>query len=262
MTLTVTPSIPFLDQPAVLLDVSSSPAVTDVVWLSRIHPDGSAHRVLTTDYPSKLIGGTWTGYDFHAPFNVACTYIAQTASQVSAASVETWLASDDATWLIHPSDPELSVLVDVVTNISDTSFKDRSQRFQVLGKRDSVTRTDYPRGGESGSMSVMCDGAEAWSKLKALFADSGPILVNLKPLRGFVKEWKWIQPGDLTMSSPAGHDKIDVRIATFSYEETEQPDADAFPLWSFDDITALGKTFTELAAYYPDFRAMQLDLHV
>lgn len=262
MTLTVTTAVPYSDQPSVLLDVASSPAITDVVRLFRVHDDGSRYRVLTVDSPAKLIGGTWTGFDSHAPFNRSVTYVAETDTQTSAASAETWLVSDDSTWLIHRSNPELSVVVDVVTNIADTSYKDRSQRFDVLGKRDPVSRTDYPRGGESGSMSVLCDGPESWARLNALFADSGPILVNLKPLRGFIKEWKWVQPGDLKMSSPTGNDRVNVREASFSYEEVTQPDADAFPLWSFDDITALGLTFTQLAALYTDFRAMQLDLRV
>lgn len=256
MTLTVTAVASVGDVPAVLVDVTSSPAVTDLLRVYRVHEDGTRYRVLT-DLSATIIT-SWSGFDYHAPFNQAVRYVAETDSLGSAASPEVWLVSE-STWLIHPSDPDLSMWVDVVTNIADTSYKDRAQRFQVIGKRDPVTRADYPRGGESGSMSVLCDGPESWARLSALFADGGPVLMNLKPLRGFIKQWKWVQPGDLTMSSPTGHDRVNVRVATFPYEEVSPPDADALPVWTFDDVAATFATFDAVAAAYTDFRAMQLD---
>lgn len=261
MTLVVFANVVFGDQPCVQLDVASAPAITELLHLYRIHDDdGSRHKVLTVERQPKLIGGTWTGFDYHAPFNRSFSYQAISGDdQISPVSASEWLASDSF-WLIHPSTPSLSVLVDMVTAVDAYQYEDTSQVFRVLGKRLPVVRTDYPRGGETGAITILCESPASRAALKKLLAASGPVLLNT-PLTDDDLGWKWIQPGNLSIENPGPRVTVPVRLAKLPYREVEQPDADVSPVWTFDDITALGKTFDQLNAYYSNFRDMTLDLH-
>lgn len=239
MTLTVTAATVLGDVPTVQVDVSSSPAVTDALTVYRVHDDGSRYKVLAEDQ-QRIIGESWTGFDFHCPFNQAVTYVAQTATQVSAASAEVWVISDDTSWLIHPSDPDLSVMVDMITEVSDFQYKDRSVSFQVLGRKLPIILTDSPRGGETGTITVLCETQDSRDALKALFADGWVILVNT-PFTGDSIGWKWIQPGDLTIKNPSDRAHFGPRTATFSYTETSQPDVSS-SVWNLGDLKAQAVT--------------------
>jgi hypothetical protein len=208
---------------------------------------------------NATIVGSYVGIDYHALFNDAVTYHAETDALVSAESAEQWLISDDSTWLIHPTDPGLSVLVEkLVGPAAPYKYPSRASRFQVLNRRLPVHRTDYPRGGEAGQLVVKCESESTRAALKALLADDGVVLLNT-PYTDDDLGWKWIKPLDLDVSNPGGTFKFPFRYATIPYEETTQPDADTAGVWDYADLTAQfpgaysalataysGKTYTDL----------------
>ena len=256
MTLTVTTSTPGGDTPRVQVNVASSPAVTGPLRVFRTHADGSVHRVLLED--NANIVTTYAGLDFHSPFNQAVTYHAEAGGLVSVESAAQWLTSDD-TWLVHRSDQSLSVMVEkLIGPAAPVKFPSRANRYQVLNRRLPVFRSDYPRGGESGQLVVKCE-ADARPGLEALLADDGVLLLN-SPLPDL--GWKWIKPLDLDFSNPGGFQSFPFRYATIPYEESNQPDADEVPLWTSDDIAALGLTSAGLAALYTTSDNMKLDIRV
>jgi hypothetical protein len=250
VTLTVTTSVPPADTPRVQINITSSPSVTDALKVFRTHADGTVHRVLLE--AGAVVIGTYVGLDFHAPFNQAVTYHAEAAGLVSAESSDTWLVSDD-TWLVHRSDPDLSVMVEkIIGPAAPVKYPSRATRFQVLNKKLPVHRHDYPLGGETGTVVVKCESPESRAALQANRADDGVVLWN-SPFTDGEMPWMWIQPGDLDISNPGGFRLFPFRYATLPYEETEQPDADS-SLWTLDELKAHAvtayPTLTDLVTAY------------
>lgn len=264
MSLTVTAAPVYVDSPCVQVTVSSSPTLTAPLVVYRVHEDGTRYRVLMTANP--MLVGSWSGFDFHAPFNEDVTYTAAAAGLVSAASGVAWLSSDDTTWLIHPTEPALSFVVDQLMGPSAPYvYPTRSQSYQVIGRRLPVTRTDFPRAGERGQLVVKCETRESRDALKALLADDGPILLN-SPYASDDLGWKWVQFGDLTISNPGGFLSFPFRYATLPYTETTQPDADQAPVWTYDDLKAAAltssPTYTNLhSAGFATYDALKLNIH-
>ena len=250
MTLTVTASTPGGDTPRVQINVSSSPTLNGALKVYRTHADGSQYRVLLE--AGAAVIGTYVGLDFHAPFNQAVTYRAEAGGLVSAESGAVWLVSDQA-WLIHRSDPDLSVAVEkIIGPAAPVKYSSRATRFQVLNRRLPVHRHDYPLGGETGTVVVKCESAESVAALQANRADDGVVLWN-SPYTVGELQWMWVQPGDLDISNPGGVRGFPFRYATLPYEETSQPDADA-PVWTYAELAAravtLYPTYADLATAY------------
>lgn len=257
MTVTITARTASTPYPRVLLDVTSSPAVNGALKVWRNHPDGTRYRVLTE--PNPVLIGTWAGPDYHAPFRQMVTYTVETDAGLSAPSAPVYVQST-VTWLIHASGPALSVQVTkLIGPAAPYTYADRSQRFQVLGRRLPVTRTDYPRGGTNGQVIVKCETPQDRAAVKALLADNGPVLINT-PFTADDIGWMWVQPGELTISNPGGYREFPFRYATIPFIEVDPPDADQAPVWTFDQVAAAFATFDDVTAAYADFRAMQLDI--
>lgn len=242
MTLTVTATNGSLDVPAVLVSVVSSPAVTAPLTLYRVHEDGTRYRVLTEANANVIT--TWTGFDFHAPFNQWVTYVAEAAGLVSAGSPAVMVISDDATWLIHPSDPDLTVLVDkIIGPAAPYKYPGSAQVFRPLGSKLPVVRTSYPRGGESGQITVKCESPDSRAAVMACLEDNGPTLINTPNTADDIG-WKWVQFGDVDKLNPGGFTAFPFRYVVLPYMEVTQPDVDA-SLWT------LGELKTDAALNYP-----------
>lgn len=257
MTLTVTAGVVYADCPAVQVNVTSSPSVTDRVQVWRTHQDGSRWRVLTE--PNPVIVGSWVGNDYHAPFNQPVTYSAVAGGLTSAASGETWVPSDD-TWIVHASDPGLSVLVEkIIGPAQPYAYQDRAVEFAVLNRKNPLLRTDSPRGGESGQITVKCSTPEQRRGVKALLADNGAVLLNT-PYTDDEIGWKWVRVKESPVSNPGGFVDFPVRYVTLSYAEVDPPDADAFPVWTAGDLKAAYATAGLAKAAYTSARNMKLNV--
>lgn len=222
MTLTVTAvnRYTFDHPPALLLTATSSDsAASDYVDVWRIHGDGTEHRVLTGANP-RLSGGVWTGLDYHAPFNQSVTY--RVDGSESGSSAAAWVSSSQ-TWLIHASEPELSVKVDSVRAIADRTRATRSVRFQPLA--GGVTfLTDGVRNGVTGSLTVKVSDEEP---LDALLDDDSVVLLNTPGTTGWDLAWLWLQPLDVAFQNPGGFAGFPFRWVQIGFEQSEQPDVDS-----------------------------------
>lgn len=245
MTLTVTAAPGFLNTSAIRVSVSSSPSLTAPLVLWRVHEDGSRWRVLVEANANVIT--TWTGYDFHAPFNQMVTYTAE-AGGLSGSSAATMLVSDAGVWLIHASDPSLSVLVDnVIGPPQPYKYPSATQSFRPLGSKLPVQRHDFPRGGESGQITIKCDSEAARAAVKACLADNGVTLINT-PNSDDDIGWKWVQIDDTELSNPGERISAPFRLFALPYKEVRQPDVDA-GLWT------LGESKAESVTLYPTLGA-------
>lgn len=261
MTLTVTAAPGFLDVPAVLVSVSSSPALVAPLVLWRVHEDGTRHRVLVEANANVIT--TWSGFDFHAPFNQMVSYTAESGG-LSGASSATRLVSDDAVWLIHASDPDLSVLVDkVIGPAQPYKYPSATQSFRPLGSKLTVQRHDYPRGGESGQITIKCVDEASRAAVKSCLADNGVTLINTPNTDDDIG-WKWAQIDDTELSNPGGFTKFPFRYFVLPYREVRQPDVDA-GVWTYDEAqvesVALYPTYDDAAAKFATYDASTLRIY-
>lgn len=255
MTLTVSATLTGTAPPAVLVDVASAPSVTAEVKVWRVHPDGSRWRVLST---SRVLIGSWSGIDYHPPFNVPFRYVAEAAGQVSPASPELFVPSD-VLWLVHASTPALSRPVRVVVAMGARKKPARRARYAVLpASQDEeplpVVRSDSRRGPESGDLTILAFDAQECEAFEQLLART-PVLLNSH--RSDIVRWQWIDPGDLTIAAPDDFYGVAYRQLSFSWEACRAPSSDVAPLRTFGDIRAMG-SFGDVAAAYANFRDMKL----
>lgn len=229
VTVTATPTFGVGVPPAVLLTVTATgiPANSALaVW--RIHPDGTEHLVITTDAP-RLIPDAWVGLDYHCPFNAVITYRVEAAGQTGTTDT---VVTGNATWLISPSDPDLSVRVNV-RNIEARSQDSRAGRFAPYGGK-ATFRSEGLRNGISGSITVEVGDDRP---IRRLLDEDSVILINT-PGQGWRISWMWVQPGQVSYLNP-GRARWPFEIVTLPFEESADPDVDQTPLWTCDIAAAV-----------------------
>lgn len=256
MTITVAAAVVYGSRPTVQISVASSPTVADSLVLFRVHDDGTQHRVLLES--GAVLVGSYVGNDYHAPFNQRVTYVAQSGGLTSAESGPVWVPGRRL-WLVHAGVPALSVLVDKWMAVAAYEYGSTSKSYQVLGRKLPVVRSDYPRNGESGTLTVKCDGRSSRAAMKALLADDGPILVNTQFTDDEVG-WKWVQVGKLTFQNPAGFNSFPYRAAVLPYVECAQPDTDqGFRTFDQGEADFPGATLASMGSVYATLQDAKLD---
>jgi hypothetical protein len=208
---------------------------------------------------ARLAGGSWSGFDYHAPFNQLVTYAAQAAGFESAASTVTELPNDSTTWLIHASNPDLSLIPDKVREVGDLAYAVDAEQFDVYGSQYPVTVSSGFRKAAAGSM-VFVVAALSVPDVRALFADSGPILVNTPGVDGWDVSWAWVQPGAVTISNPANMTGYPWRHVSFPFQVIGAPDIDVTPVWTCADVVATYATCAAVTAVYSTCANLTLDV--
>lgn len=270
MTLAVTAAVDFSLPPRVRLDVAATtsgplpvPGGAPVAVV-RVHEDGSRWPVLLEN-GARLGGGSWAGFDYHAPFNQLITYVAQAAGVESAQSVVTELVNESTTWLIHASDPTLSLIPEVVTKIGDLDYESDAQVFDVFNSPFPVTVSSGFRKAAASSMELMVL-REDVAAVRALFADSGPILLNTPATDGWDVTWAWVQPGAVKIGNPGadgfsrGPVNHPLRAVSFPFKLIGAPDLDVTPVWTCDDVVATYATCNAVVAAYSTCTNLALDV--
>jgi hypothetical protein len=261
VTITVTGAPVLSSPPQMLVTVSSNTALADELQVLRVHADGTTYPVLTPDRP-YLVAGVWAGYDRHAPTNQTVQYkaIAGATSGVSGPCA----SSSAYVWLLHPSDPDLSVVVEPrpgrgdlhLGPIGEPSFDSRAQFFDIVGG-DTVALGDGRRQGQAGQFSVVCSTDAALNRVLDLLADDLPILVSTPYSRNDLG-WMWVQPTGVTVTNPAGRVNR-VRTVTIPFRKVAQPDVDLLSSWTCADLAATGWTCAQAATHYATALDMALD---
>lgn len=271
MTLTITAAADSSSgSPRIRLDVASTvsgplPIPTGApVGVVRIHSDGARWPVLLED-GARLAGGSWAGFDYHPPFNTPVTYAAQAAGLESAASAETELPNDSSTWLVHRSNPELSVIPEMVTVLGDQDYESDAETFDVFNSKFPVTVSSGFRKAASSSIELTVPRAQV-KDLLALFQDSGPVLLNTPGTDEWDLTWAWIQPGAIKVSNPApagyslGAANFPMRKISFPFRHIGAPDVDVTPLWTCADVVATYATCAAVVATYSTCVNLALDV--
>lgn len=260
MTLTVTAVAGFGTAPLVSLSVASSPSVTDRVAIYRTHEDGSSHRVILEDGATLI--GSFVGVDYHAPFNQLVTYRAVSGGLTSAESAAV-VVSSQGVWLMHPTDPALSVMVEkLVGPAADYTYPTRASRSQVLNSRLPRFRSDFLRGGESGQLVVKCEDNPTPAQMKALLDDDSIVLLNT-PYGDDDLGWKWIKPLDLVIRNPGGFMSFPFRYAVIPYEEAEQLDFDQrIRTYAEAEADFPTEDYADMALVYATYADARLDVRL
>lgn len=271
MTLTIT-AVPdsSSDSPRVRLDVDSTTSGPlpipggAPVGVVRVHSDGSRWPVLLEN-GARLGGGSWAGFDYHAPFNQLVTYVAQAAGFESAASGVVELPNGSTTWLIHASTPELSLIPEMVTVIGDQDYESDADTFDVFNSPFPVTVSSGFRKSAASTIELLVLPSQVGAVL-ALLADSGPILINTPGTEGWDVTWAWAQPGAVKISNPApanyvvGATKYPYRKVSFAFRHIGAPDIDVTPVWTCADVVATYATCAAVVAAYSTCENLALDV--
>lgn len=243
--------------PQVWITVEAIPILSDILYLYRVHPDGSRHLVLTAD--PMVITTNVTVVDYHAPFNRWFSYVAEAGGLVSANSTEVYMASS-MVWLISATDPNASMMIPMVLGPpEDYSYKARTASFEILNRSQPVVRAVNKRAAEQGSLTIRLDTRAERQRLKDLLADSTPVLLNT-PWSDDDMGWKWVSIEDMTITNPYGHLGYPHRQIKLPYIEVAQPDVDMLPVWTVGQLAAAFSTIGQAAAAYADVRAMALNI--
>lgn len=251
MTLTLSASTSSGPPPSVDLVVTAT--TTDLegaLTLTRIHADGSRHRVLTEADP-HLASGLWGGTDPHMPFNQPITYEAQVGAQVATAVIA---VMSSVTWLVPPGVVELAARARVFTEISDISFPSAAGRFDVLdGLPIAVAPDPASVPPASGKVTLYAESAGDRESLVTLLRRQGPLLISTPGAPGWDLRWMWVLlPEGFSLSSPPRMDRgmHPDRFVSFSFTQVEDPDVDLTPLWTDEDMEAAFATDANAEAAY------------
>lgn len=241
--------------PRTLISVTAGPSgpspvpPNSVIDVWRIHDDGTRHRVLT-DGPTR-VSTAWAGYDYHAPYNSANTYEVDVAGSTA---TSTAVYVDCAkVWLLHVTEPTMSVQADAIIEIGARTRPSRAGRFEILDG-PVIFVSNGSRTGIKGSLIVRCDSPDNEQPLINLFSDDTLILINTPGQTGWDVKWLWVQPGDVSYSDPATNIHYRYRHVSVPFEESTEPDLVLTSKWTSkaagDYWTAAGATSADLGIYY------------
>ena len=208
------------------------PNLLGPVRVERLHANGDVFRVLTGG--RNMFSGSWSGVDYHAPFNQSVRYRVTAAGQSSDWSDSVQLVSTRL-WVLHPTNPALSMsFAKWRIDPFETTYEPRDEVFDVLNSSRPVVRTWGEQGTERGAVALKVVGVAERDAVKALFQAGGPLLIN-SPLDEI--GWMWVRRGTLKISNPATYTQFPYRWAGFDYRECRQPSGDLKPAWSCDDVS-------------------------
>lgn len=261
MTLTITPTVDTLvPQPRVRLVVTgttSSPnpvGLGSTVQLFRNDSDGQRRRVIV-ESGAVLSGGSWTGFDYHCPFNAAVTYTAVVDGK-TATPVSITLPSA-VSWLLHPNNPSLSTQVSAINEIGDRTKASTAVLSYAFGATYPISLWEGTRHSVSGQIVVRLASRNEQQAVDDLLADSGPVLLNLADTdqgsAWWDEGWAWVQPGDITYSNPAGSIYYPYRHLTFPYTVVDTPAGAEVPIWTYGLLAAQEPTYGDVSADYKNY---------
>lgn len=243
--------------PQVVISVSSVPAVLEEVELYRVHPDGSRWRVLTSSKAVLAGAGVWT--DYHMPFNRPLRYQAVAGDQVSPLSSAIEVVSEHV-WLIHPSDPALSLSVRLARGTAaEVVEEDRSEQIDVLGRAEPIDRTLNVRGAASGDLVLRTYSDAERAAVRALFRAGGVVLLST-PWSDNDLGWRWIRPGRTAVRMYDGAARgYARRYVDVPWRTVAAPDVDVRSQWTYNLVKQTFGSYSAMKAAFPTYKALKLN---
>lgn len=258
MTLVITATVDTaVPQPRIRLSVvgdSSAPnavGTASTVVLYRTNPDGQRSKVIV-NAGAVLSGGVWAGFDYHPPFNAQARYSA-IVDGVTSQLVPVTITST-VSWLMHPTDPNLSTPVTAINTIGDRVKASTAVLSYAIDAKYPVSITEGTRHSATGSIVVRLSSRAEQDAVDALLDNSGPILLNLaagdQGAGWWDESWAWVQPGDITYSNPGGTVFYPYRHLAFPYTVVGTPSGSEVPIWTYGNVKAGNASYAALKAKY------------
>jgi len=192
------------------------PAVASAT-VSRVDPDGTVSPVRGGE-PAAVVGGSWSGFDYEAPFDVPVTYRAVTGL-VTQTSTAVTLPSFERAWLKHPGLPVLNMPVHVA-RLPVLQRAANSATLAVLGRLNPVV-VSQRRAGYTGAVDVWTDSDDAKAGLWGLLNDGTPLL--FAPPGGTGVTNMWLHVGDVAETRVTDVAAEHVRLWQLPFTVVDRP---------------------------------------
>lgn len=254
-SLTITPN-PANVPPRMLIDLKG--ALGSTVTISRVDAAGNTTPIRLAN-PGELSGGAWVGYDYEAPFGQPVRYRAVADQSNIVITSDDAMLDVSAPWLIHPGLPDLSVPLSVA-KVGDRTMGVNQGVFNVLGRSDAVTVTDYARQSPVFDLQVLTGTQEAEDALQDLLADSSALLLQIiyPDIRRTI--YRWVSIGPVTQSwlveDYYGSDDL---MWTLPCTVTSRPSGLLQSQRTWADVVAENATWADVVTRYATWRDVIVD---
>ena len=240
--LVVTPDVAN-SPPRVLLEVTLATDAT--ISILRQDPDGRWRPVRGAE-PAALAGGTWTGWDYEAPYGVDVTY-----QLVAASGTQTfgpYRLEVSLPWLIHPGVPSRSVAIRV-QSLSEITTPIRQGVFAVLGRSTPVV-VSQQRDADMYNLVLRTDGPNDHGLLREVLADGSTLLLNIPDSLGWDFTDGWISVGEVKTRRLAGYGTDPVRYLDLPVRLVDRPAGGQQSQWTCDTLLSEQSSCDTLLASY------------
>ncbi len=233
------------DSNGILRTSISAPEPSSPVFLGGVDSTGVLHFTTATVHHMYV----------PLPASVGAIAPALAVSPTAFAESATITLDVDEPWLIHPSQPDLSLSIG-----SDTTFMEASTRAQTksearrtihepIGRRRRVVTTTGPRAAEEWVLSILSMTLDARADLLALLDDQTPLLLRMPA--GSTEEDVpdgWYSVGDLTVDRMPNAEWRPIRELNLPMTPVDEPIVTPGSDWTWADVAM---DFTTWASLLP-----------
>jgi hypothetical protein len=212
----------------------------------------------TGSFPDKITAGTIGAGSFVEDFVLSST--ADTPFTATA----TTTADFQGAWLLHPSQPSLSLMIEPDDHASGVRFIEASsgeskssaaQRtiHRPVGRRKAVVITSGPRQADEWTLVVEAKTIEAKNAIRALVDDQTPLLLRTPPSMGTDLPDDWYSVGDLTVTRVEVPAITQVTTISMPLTPVDEPVVRQGALWSYGSDLLANATYAEARAALPTY---------
>lgn len=174
------------------------------------------------------------------------------------------ILNEKSCWLIHPTNPKLSVhLMDGppggLQSWGDRTRPNKVGQFDIPGRRTPITINDGQRRAVQSSISVRTAGDAMSNAIDAILDDGGPLLLVTPGTEGWDIKWEWIQPLDTAFKNNAQMVSYPYRQTDIPYVVIDQPVVSSGSLWTWGDIASTYATWGDVTSTYATWGKLSTD---
>lgn len=182
-----------------------------------------------------------------------------TGEEAFSASASTTL-DVDAAWLIHPSQPSLSIPIDFgiggdrsLRFIEASSGDSRSSNAQStihrpIGRRRAVVITSGPRQADEWTLVIGAPTVAAKNAVRAIVDDQTPLLLRFPAGKSQDLPDDWYSVGDVDISRITPHAIIPLTLITLPLIPVDEPIVRQGALWTWSDVVIKYPTWADVIA--------------
>ncbi|MFI5426046.1 hypothetical protein [Aeromicrobium sp. UC242_57] len=166
----------------------------------------------------------------------------------------------DAAWLIHPSQPSLSIPIDFgiggdrsLRFIEASSGDSRTSNAQStihrpVGRRRAIVITSGPRQADEWTLVIGAPTVEAKNAVRAIVDDQTPLLLRFPAGKSQDLPDDWYSVGDVEISRIAPHAIIPMTLITLPLIPVDEPIVRQGALWTWGDVLLKYSTWADVIA--------------